>query len=60
MNINMIVKNAAHDRNLRLNLLADPIDTCKKYGIDVRRFVSDVAKIDTVKDNSIMQGGYRP
>lgn len=60
MNINEIIKNAVHDRDLRLSLLDNPIGTCKKYGIDLHSMVTDNTKMTSIIDRSIMQGGYRP
>ena len=60
MNIRNIIKSAILDKELRDNLVKQPLQTCKDCGILNQIMSLGFGHIDFFSDSSIMQGGYRP
>jgi hypothetical protein len=60
MDINQVIKLAIRDAELRKNLIAHPVETCRKLGVAVSGLAYDIKTLQPVVDASLMQGGYRP
>ena len=60
MDISKVVKLAIRDAELRKSLIAHPVETCRKLGVEVSGLPSDIKVLQPVMDPSLMQGGYRP
>ncbi len=60
MDINKVVKMAIRDAELRKSLIAHPVDTCRKLGVEVSGLPYDIKALQPILDTSLMQGGYRP
>lgn len=60
MKLNYLIKKAITDKALRNKLLTEPVQTCKEYAFDADQHAFERFAMHLFKDETILQGGYRP
>ena len=60
MDINEVIKLAIRDAELRKCLMAHPVETCRKLGLEMVKLPLNINFLQTPMTSSVMQGGYRP
>jgi len=60
MTLNYLIKKATTDKTLRSKLLTEPVQTCREYAYDADQHAFEQSAIHLFKDETNLQGGYRP